>query len=58
MPIKRIIRGLSEFQNNYFNTHQEMFRQLSQGQTPEILFITCSDSRTQVNYRFMLGFMR
>lgn len=49
MPIKRIIRGLNEFQNNYFSTHQEMFQQLSQGQTPEILFITCSDSRIDPN---------
>jgi carbonic anhydrase len=45
MPIKRIIRGLNEFQENYFSTHQELFRQLSEGQKPEILFITCCDSR-------------
>ncbi|NMG08751.1 carbonic anhydrase [Brasilonema sp. UFV-L1] len=49
MPIKRIIKGLNEFQTNYFTIHQEMFRQLSQGQTPEILFITCSDSRIDPN---------
>lgn len=45
MPIKRIIAGLSEFHDNYFITHRELFEQLSQGQTPEVLFITCSDSR-------------
>ncbi|MEC4819848.1 MAG: carbonic anhydrase [Scytonema sp. PMC 1069.18] len=49
MPVKRIIKGLNEFQTNYFTVHQEMFRQLSQGQTPEILFITCSDSRIDPN---------
>ncbi|MFM7368541.1 MAG: carbonic anhydrase [Sphaerospermopsis kisseleviana] len=49
MPMKRIIKGLNEFQTNYFTIHQEMFRQLSQGQTPEILFITCSDSRIDPN---------
>jgi carbonic anhydrase len=49
MPIKRILRGLNEFQTNYFTVHQEMFEQLSQGQQPEILFITCSDSRIDPN---------
>lgn len=49
MPISRIIQGLSEFQTNYFNTHQELFQQLSQGQTPDILLITCSDSRIDPN---------
>jgi carbonic anhydrase len=49
MPINRIIKGLNEFQNNYFIAHKEMFLQLSQGQHPEILFITCSDSRIDPN---------
>lgn len=49
MPIKRIIRGLNEFQSNYFISHQEMFSQLCQGQSPEILFITCCDSRIDPN---------
>lgn len=45
MPIKRILEGLNDFQDNYFASHREMFEQLSQGQSPEVLFITCSDSR-------------
>ncbi|AKG20425.1 carbonic anhydrase [Calothrix sp. 336/3] len=45
MPIKRIIDGLNDFHDNYFSSHRELFTQLSQGQTPEVLFITCSDSR-------------
>jgi len=49
MPIKRIINGLNNFQENYFKTHQDLFERLSQGQTPEILFITCSDSRIDPN---------
>jgi carbonic anhydrase len=49
MAIKRIIRGLNEFQANYFTIHRDLFHQLSQGQTPEILFITCSDSRIDPN---------
>lgn len=49
MPIKRIIAGLNDFQENYFKAHQDLFERLSQGQTPEILFITCSDSRIDPN---------
>ncbi|WGV26268.1 carbonic anhydrase [Halotia branconii] len=45
MPIKRIIEGLNEFHDNYFSIHRELFEQLSHGQNPEVLFITCSDSR-------------
>lgn len=45
MPIKRIIDGLNEFHDNYFITHRAMFEQLSHAQNPEVLFITCSDSR-------------
>jgi carbonic anhydrase len=45
VPIKRIIEGLNEFHDNYFNTHRELFEHLSHGQSPEVLFITCSDSR-------------
>jgi carbonic anhydrase len=45
VPIKRIIAGLNEFHDNYFVAHRELFEHLSQGQNPEVLFITCSDSR-------------
>ncbi|MBD2681511.1 MULTISPECIES: carbonic anhydrase [Nostoc] len=45
MPIKRILAGLNEFQDNYFVAHRELFEHLSHGQNPEVLFITCSDSR-------------
>jgi carbonic anhydrase len=45
MPLSRIIQGVNQFHSDYFSTHQELFEQLSQGQTPDVLFITCSDSR-------------
>jgi carbonic anhydrase len=45
MSITGIIQGLNEFHDNYFSSHREMFERLSHGQTPEVLFITCSDSR-------------
>jgi carbonic anhydrase len=49
MPINKIIQGLSQFQSNYFDAHQEFFQELSLKQTPEVLFITCSDSRIDPN---------
>jgi len=49
MPIKRIISGLNNFQENYFKAHRDLFERLSHGQTPEILFITCCDSRIAPN---------
>ncbi len=47
--MKKIIKGVYEFQNNYFKTHRDMFEALSHEQHPRILFITCSDSRINPN---------
>lgn len=47
--MKKLIKGLREFKTSYFSTHQELFEQLSQGQKPRVLFITCSDSRVDPN---------
>jgi carbonic anhydrase len=49
MPMQRIIQGLNEFHDNYFSTHRELFEQLSHGQAPDVLFVTCSDSRIDPN---------
>ncbi len=45
MSLTSLVKGLNAFHSSYFNDHHEMFEQLSQGQSPEVLFITCSDSR-------------
>jgi carbonic anhydrase len=45
MSLTGIIQGLGDFHSNYFSAHRELFEQLSHGQHPEVLFITCSDSR-------------
>jgi carbonic anhydrase len=47
--MKKLIKGLREFQAGYFNSHQELFEELSHGQKPRVLFITCSDSRIDPN---------
>ncbi|HEY9598010.1 MAG TPA: carbonic anhydrase [Cyanophyceae cyanobacterium] len=47
--MRKLLKGVHQFQTNYFKTHQEMFEQLSLGQHPRILFITCSDSRIDPN---------
>lgn len=47
--MKKLIEGLQQFQAGYFNEHKDLFEQLSHGQHPRILFITCSDSRIDPN---------
>ncbi|MEM9274144.1 MAG: carbonic anhydrase [Cyanobacteria bacterium P01_F01_bin.143] len=47
--MKKLIRGLDEFRRTYVHDHQELLEQLSHGQKPRVLFITCSDSRVAPN---------
>ena len=47
--MKKLIRGLDKFRQTYVSSHQELLEQLSQGQKPRVLFITCSDSRVDTN---------
>lgn len=43
--MRKLIRGLQQFRATYVSTHKDLLEQLSQGQHPRVLFITCSDSR-------------
>jgi carbonic anhydrase len=47
--MSNLIGGLHHFQQHVFRPQREFFEQLERGQTPEVLFITCSDSRINPN---------
>lgn len=47
--IQKLVDGVHHFQSEVFHTQKDMFERLSRGQNPEILFITCSDSRINPN---------
>lgn len=47
--MKELIKGIHQFKNEVFASKKDLFERLSQGQTPQALFITCSDSRINPN---------
>lgn len=48
--MQKLVKGIHSFRTGYFASHRQLFEQLaSAGQTPETLFITCSDSRLVPN---------
>jgi carbonic anhydrase len=47
--MERLISGLHHFQSKVFQSQKELFDRLSEGQSPDALFITCSDSRINPN---------
>lgn len=47
--MKKLVKGLHQFQTQIFLSQKELFDRLSKGQSPDALFITCSDSRINPN---------
>ena len=47
--MKKILSGFNKFQTEVFVKKKFLFSKLANNQTPEILFITCSDSRIDPN---------
>lgn len=47
--MQKLIQGLHHFQTNVFSSQRELFERLARGQSPDALFITCSDSRINPN---------
>jgi carbonic anhydrase len=47
--MQKLVQGIHHFQTQIFSSHKELFERLDQEQTPETLFITCSDSRISPN---------
>lgn len=42
-------KRVQQFQQNHYRLNRELYKQLQKGQNPEVLFITCSDSRVIPN---------
>jgi len=47
--MQSLINGIHQFKSDIFGTQRELYEQLAKGQTPQTLFITCSDSRIDPN---------
>lgn len=51
MRIQKLVKGIHTFQKGFFARHRDVFEDLAKnGQRPETLFITCSDSRVLPNH--------
>ncbi|MGE0792057.1 MAG: carbonic anhydrase [Sandaracinaceae bacterium] len=47
--MQKLIDGLHAFRDGVFGNYRDLFERLARGQNPEVLFITCSDSRVVPN---------
>lgn len=45
----KFAEGVLRFQNDAFEKRKDLFKNLAEGQAPEAMFITCSDSRIDPN---------
>ncbi len=47
--MQKLISGIHNFKEGLFRDERELFERLSLGQNPDVLFVTCSDSRIDPN---------
>lgn len=47
--MQKLLQGIHHFQDYVFSSQRELFERLVEGQHPDTLFITCSDSRINPN---------
>ena len=47
--MEKIIAGIQRFQQEAYPERKALFDELATGQSPEVLFITCADSRIDPN---------
>ncbi|WP_440903910.1 carbonic anhydrase [Catenovulum sp. SX2] len=47
--MEEIVRGVKRFQQQGYPERKALFKELANGQNPEVLFITCADSRIDPN---------